>query len=267
MPRRGPFYVAVARHLVYLGSSLFPPAAIVHGGVNSCCNSNYFLQQVVSELRFGSSALATIDDTRFERTVEFLNLAKEGSFILFSQNFFKSFTFPSHLITLLCLQNMSVPKIETDKFDGKSVFVMWGKKMKAVLVQNKIVPAICSPEEYSESSNEGHMKNKCFKRIKDEKRRKHGKGSNKTHDFDSDERAKSKREIERYIEREGVAPVTVFWLRSRSEGSDHLVTNQRRHDAASSTQPLLSVLSLSARHCSHRQPMSAVVPWSFIFPS
>ncbi|KAI5659768.1 hypothetical protein M9H77_28561 [Catharanthus roseus] len=31
------------------------------------------------------------------------------------------------------------------------------------------------------------MKNKCFKRIKDEKQRKHGKGSNKTHDFDSDE--------------------------------------------------------------------------------
>ncbi|KAI5672169.1 hypothetical protein M9H77_12533 [Catharanthus roseus] len=33
---------------------------------------------------------------------------------------------------------------------------------------------------------EGRMKNKCFKRIKDEKQRKHGKGSNKTHDFDSD---------------------------------------------------------------------------------
>ncbi|KAI5680669.1 hypothetical protein M9H77_01896 [Catharanthus roseus] len=32
---------------------------------------------------------------------------------------------------------MSVPKIETDKFD--------------VLVQNKIAPAICSPEEYPES--------------------------------------------------------------------------------------------------------------------
>ncbi|KAI5677843.1 hypothetical protein M9H77_08793 [Catharanthus roseus] len=29
------------------------------------------------------------------------------------------------------------------------------------------------------------MKNKFFKRIKDEKQRKHGKGSNKTHDFDS----------------------------------------------------------------------------------
>ncbi|KAI5673634.1 hypothetical protein M9H77_13998 [Catharanthus roseus] len=33
---------------------------------------------------------------------------------------------------------MSVPKIETDKFHGKSYFVMWRRKMKAVLVQNKI---------------------------------------------------------------------------------------------------------------------------------
>ncbi|KAI5677389.1 hypothetical protein M9H77_08339 [Catharanthus roseus] len=42
---------------------------------------------------------------------------------------------------------MSVPKIQTDKFDGKSNFVMWRRKMKAVLVQNKIGPVICSPEE------------------------------------------------------------------------------------------------------------------------
>ncbi|KAI5664694.1 hypothetical protein M9H77_24017 [Catharanthus roseus] len=34
---------------------------------------------------------------------------------------------------------MSVPKIETDRFDGKSDFVMWRRKMKAILVQNKIV--------------------------------------------------------------------------------------------------------------------------------
>ncbi|KAI5670951.1 hypothetical protein M9H77_11315 [Catharanthus roseus] len=46
---------------------------------------------------------------------------------------------------------MSVPKIETDRFDGKSDFVMWRRKMKTVLVQNKIAPAICSPEEYPES--------------------------------------------------------------------------------------------------------------------
>ncbi|KAI5669501.1 hypothetical protein M9H77_19354 [Catharanthus roseus] len=46
---------------------------------------------------------------------------------------------------------MSVPKIESDKFDGKSDFVMWRRKMKAVLVQNKIAPTICSPEEYPES--------------------------------------------------------------------------------------------------------------------
>ncbi|KAI5681938.1 hypothetical protein M9H77_03166 [Catharanthus roseus] len=35
---------------------------------------------------------------------------------------------------------MSVPKIETDRFDSKSDFVMWRRKMKAVLVQNKIAP-------------------------------------------------------------------------------------------------------------------------------
>ncbi|KAI5659558.1 hypothetical protein M9H77_28351 [Catharanthus roseus] len=42
---------------------------------------------------------------------------------------------------------MSVPKIETDKFDGKSDFVMWQRKVKAVLVQNKMAPAICNREE------------------------------------------------------------------------------------------------------------------------
>ncbi|KAI5654668.1 hypothetical protein M9H77_31855 [Catharanthus roseus] len=42
---------------------------------------------------------------------------------------------------------MSVPKMETDKFDGESDFVMWRRKIKAVLVQNKIALVICSPEE------------------------------------------------------------------------------------------------------------------------
>ncbi|KAI5659211.1 hypothetical protein M9H77_28004 [Catharanthus roseus] len=46
---------------------------------------------------------------------------------------------------------MSVPKIETDRFDGKYDFVMWRRKMKIVLVQNKIAPTICSPKEYPES--------------------------------------------------------------------------------------------------------------------
>ncbi|KAI5656235.1 hypothetical protein M9H77_25028 [Catharanthus roseus] len=46
---------------------------------------------------------------------------------------------------------MSVPKIETDMLDVKFDFVMWRRKMKVVLVQNKIAPAICSPEEYPES--------------------------------------------------------------------------------------------------------------------
>ncbi|KAI5658849.1 hypothetical protein M9H77_27642 [Catharanthus roseus] len=61
-----------------------------------------FLQQVVSEARFGSLAPVTIDDTKSE-------------------------------VTLICLRNMSVPKIETDKLDGKSDFVMWRRKMKAIL--------------------------------------------------------------------------------------------------------------------------------------
>ncbi|KAI5652572.1 hypothetical protein M9H77_29759 [Catharanthus roseus] len=57
----------------------------------------------------------------------------------------------NHLIALICLQNVLVPKIEIDKFDGKSDFVMWQRKTKTVLVQNKIVPTIYSPEEYLES--------------------------------------------------------------------------------------------------------------------
>ncbi|KAI5666628.1 hypothetical protein M9H77_16481 [Catharanthus roseus] len=55
---------------------------------------------------------------------------------------------------------MSVPKIETDRFDSKSDFVMWRRKMKAVLVQNKIAPAICSPEEYPESWKDEILKEK-----------------------------------------------------------------------------------------------------------
>ncbi|KAI5668948.1 hypothetical protein M9H77_18801 [Catharanthus roseus] len=58
---------------------------------------------------------------------------------------------------------MSVPKIETERFDGKSDFVMWRRKMKVVLVQNKIAPAICSPEEYSESWKGEVLKEKLEK--------------------------------------------------------------------------------------------------------
>ncbi|KAI5677893.1 hypothetical protein M9H77_08843 [Catharanthus roseus] len=54
-------------------------------------------------------------------------------------------------ITPICHLIMFVQKIETDKFDDKSDFVMLRRKMKAVLVQNKIAPAICSPEKYPES--------------------------------------------------------------------------------------------------------------------
>ncbi|KAI5675733.1 hypothetical protein M9H77_06683 [Catharanthus roseus] len=247
MSRRGSFYTDAARRLVSLNSSLFQSAAIVCGGV-------------VSEPRYGSSAPATIDDTRSKGTVEFLRSGQRS----FSFTLLFISVILLHLIILIFLQNMSVPKIETDKFDGKSDFVMWRRKMKVVLVQNKIVPAICSPEEYPESWKEDHMKNKCFKQIKDEKQRKHGKGSNKTYDFDSDESRKKERDRERE-ETEGVAPVIVLWLRSRSEDSDHLVTHRRCLDVACSTQPLLGVLSLSARHCSRRRPLSAVVPWSFIF--
>ncbi|KAI5676795.1 hypothetical protein M9H77_07745 [Catharanthus roseus] len=46
---------------------------------------------------------------------------------------------------------MSTSKLETDKFDGKSDFVMWQRKMKAILVQNKIAHAICNPDKYPES--------------------------------------------------------------------------------------------------------------------
>ncbi|KAI5659336.1 hypothetical protein M9H77_28129 [Catharanthus roseus] len=50
---------------------------------------------------------------------------------------------------------MSFPKIETDKFDGKFDFVMWRRKMKAILVQNKIAPTSCSPEDLSFKSKNG----------------------------------------------------------------------------------------------------------------
>ncbi|KAI5671116.1 hypothetical protein M9H77_11480 [Catharanthus roseus] len=113
---------------------------------------------------------------------------------------------------LLLVTLFYIPKNETDRFDGKSNFVMWRRKMKAVLVQNKIAPTICSPKELTGENllvivlkavpnhekskvkcfycgKEGHMKNKCFKRINDDNQRKHGKGGNKvdkTHVFESD---------------------------------------------------------------------------------
>ncbi|KAI5659457.1 hypothetical protein M9H77_28250 [Catharanthus roseus] len=46
---------------------------------------------------------------------------------------------------------MSVPKLETDKFHAKSEFVTWRRKMKVVLVQNKITPAISTLNKYPES--------------------------------------------------------------------------------------------------------------------
>ncbi|KAI5650721.1 hypothetical protein M9H77_36726 [Catharanthus roseus] len=113
----------------------------------------------------------------------------------------------SHLITLTCLRNMSVPKIETDKFDGKSDFDLDLRKENKSQGENIFVRGRVDwrepPSHYFKSKGrsksreknkvkcfycgkEGHMKNKCFKRIKDEKQRKHGKGSNKSHDFDSD---------------------------------------------------------------------------------
>ncbi|KAI5650750.1 hypothetical protein M9H77_36755 [Catharanthus roseus] len=76
-----------------------------------------FLQQVISDLRFGSLAPASVNN----------------------------------LSDLRSSFDPAIPKIEIDRFDGKSDFVMWRRKMKAVLVQNKIASAICSPEEYPES--------------------------------------------------------------------------------------------------------------------
>ncbi|KAI5677252.1 hypothetical protein M9H77_08202 [Catharanthus roseus] len=65
--------------------------------------------------------------------------------------FLKSFIFHASDYSYLPLYNMSVPKLETDKFDGKFDFVMWRRKIKIVLVQNKIAPAICTPDKYPES--------------------------------------------------------------------------------------------------------------------
>ncbi|KAI5662840.1 hypothetical protein M9H77_22163 [Catharanthus roseus] len=64
---------------------------------------------------------------------------------------------------------MSVPKTETDRFDGKSDFVMLRRKMKAVLVQNKIAPAICSPKEYPESWKRKVLKKKLVGSFNDVK--------------------------------------------------------------------------------------------------
>ncbi|KAI5653394.1 hypothetical protein M9H77_30581 [Catharanthus roseus] len=47
----------------------------------------------------------------------------------------------SHLSYLCVVYIMPTPKCETDKFEGKTDFVMWRRKMKDVLVQNKIAPA------------------------------------------------------------------------------------------------------------------------------
>ncbi|KAI5657551.1 hypothetical protein M9H77_26344 [Catharanthus roseus] len=124
------------------------------------------------------------------------------------------------------------------------------------------------------------MKNKCFKRIKDEKQRKHGKWSNKidkTHDFDSygnsictpgppsipetldpvsegsdeevehlETQAQALRDYQ--LARDRVHKVPKDHPRFGSEGSDHPVTYRRRLDAFCTTQPLLGVLSFSVRH-------------------
>ncbi|KAI5658298.1 hypothetical protein M9H77_27091 [Catharanthus roseus] len=142
---------------------------------------------------------------------------------------------------------MSVPKIETDRFDGKSDFVMWRRKMKAVLVQNKIAPAICSPEEYPESWKDeilkeklGHMKNKCFKRIKDEKQRKRGKGGNKvdkTHEMETVSEPSLDPPQEPEINSESSAPSSSTLI---PETSDHILDAPRHSVAAN--QRLFTVL-------------------------
>ncbi|KAI5666397.1 hypothetical protein M9H77_16250 [Catharanthus roseus] len=201
MPQRGSSLTATAQRLVSHWAR--------HCSRRRPLSTAAFLQQVVSE---PSSA----HRRRQQSTIEFPQIWPEN-----------------HLITLICLQNMSVPKIETDKFDGKSGFVMWWRKMKAVLygrdglslsdVKNALksndldlqkinksqgenlfvrgrVDRREPPSHYFKSKErsksreknkvkffycgkEVHMKNKCFKWIKDEKQRKHGKGSNKTYDL------------------------------------------------------------------------------------
>ncbi|KAI5648759.1 hypothetical protein M9H77_34764 [Catharanthus roseus] len=95
MPRHGSSLTVAARRLISHSAR--------HCSRRRSLSAAVFYSFLVSEPRFGSSAPATIDHTRSEGTVEFLK--------------------SSHRI----------PKIETDKFDGKSDFVMWRKKMKAVL--------------------------------------------------------------------------------------------------------------------------------------
>lgn len=70
---------------------------------------------------------------------------------LWQNLFLKSFIFRASDYSYLPLYNMSVPKLETDKFDCKSDFVMWRRKMKTVLDQNKIERAICTPDKYPKS--------------------------------------------------------------------------------------------------------------------
>ncbi|KAI5662339.1 hypothetical protein M9H77_21662 [Catharanthus roseus] len=47
-------------------------------------------------------------------------------------------------------KNWTPHPIFADKFNGRSDFVMRRRKMKVVLVQNKIAPAICTPDKYLE---------------------------------------------------------------------------------------------------------------------
>ncbi|KAI5658437.1 hypothetical protein M9H77_27230 [Catharanthus roseus] len=126
------------------------------------------------------------------------------------------------------------------------------------------------------------MENKCFKWIKDEKQRKHGKGSNKidkTHNFDSDGNSictpgppsilktldlvleGSDEQVE-HPEAQAQALRDYQLARDRvrrfeSEGSEHLVTYRRCPDAIYTIQPLLDILSFSVPHYSRQWSLSA----------
>lgn len=60
-------------------------------------------------------------------------------------------SFPFFVGVCLFVYNMATAKLDTEMFDGHSNFSRWRRKMKVVLVKNRVVPAILSPEKYPES--------------------------------------------------------------------------------------------------------------------
>ncbi|KAI5652485.1 hypothetical protein M9H77_29672 [Catharanthus roseus] len=79
-------------------------------------------------------------------SLDILDLKRRGFFIFMGTVEFREL----ELRKYLPVYTISTPKLETDKIDGKFDFIMWRRKIKAILVQNKITPTICSPNKYPE---------------------------------------------------------------------------------------------------------------------